>query len=107
MTFSEQAEQELKTLEEKKKKLQAELAEIEKETRALHAYLKAKGTTPRRTGVRQSVLDSITSEGITRSDILQKLEASDDKATRSVDNALSALTKSGKIQKEGTTYKTA
>lgn len=61
----------------------------------------------RRTGIRDQVLALIQSagpDGITRKDLLEKLEATDKSAEQSISNAISALKKAGSIGGEKGTY---
>lgn len=66
----------------------------------------AKATRTRKSGVRSSVLAEIKkhSGGISRSDLLQALNATDTKAQQSISNAVSALKKSGAITGEDGHY---
>ncbi len=73
-----------------------------------------KGTPPRkttgtrRTGIRQEVLSLIhqSPQGISRSDLLDKLDAKGDKsAEQSISNALSALKKQKAVTGDGGIYK--
>jgi hypothetical protein len=53
---------------------------------------------PRQTGIKERVLEVITAEGISKQDILAKLEASnDEKMQQAISNALVALKKDNKI----------
>ena len=66
-------------------------------------------TGKRRTGIRDEVLSIIASsaDGISRADLLAKLDASDKSAQQAVSNAVSALKKDGKISGEGGHYRSA
>ncbi len=65
------------------------------------AYAPRKRTTtrgPRQTGIKDRVLAVVTVEGITKQDILNKLEAGEDKAMQqAISNALVALKKDNKV----------
>jgi hypothetical protein len=71
------------------------------------AMLARTGT--RRTGIREQVLAAIeASPGLTRAQVLEKLNAKGDKsAEQSVSNALSALKKAGTIKQNGSAYSAA
>ena len=97
-------------------KLNASIAEIDREMLAIQAYENAKngkvaptptGTRTRRGGVRDTVLATIIeSGGINRSDLLVKLDAKGDtKAEQSISNALANLKKAGTITASDGTYK--
>ena len=102
MAFSDQVGQQVAELEERKKTLSGELKEIEQELKALYAYMKAKGGKPRRTGVRQIVLEEVRRhDSVSRADLLKTLDV----PSRSVDNALQALLKKGHISHENGLYK--
>jgi hypothetical protein len=95
----------------------AELDQQERSTRielaGIQAYLDAKmgkvmtPTTkgrstvqrgPRKAGIRQQVLDLITADGISKQDILSKMNATDDKTLQqAISNSLVALKKDGKV----------
>lgn len=53
---------------------------------------------PRQTGIKERVLEVITLEGISKQDILNKLNAGEDKAlNQAISNALVAMKKDGKV----------
>lgn len=110
MSFTEVVEQERERLVTEKEKAKKRIADAEtqlrmldREINALNEYVKVtKGSTPRRKGVRQAVLQAIQQypDGIRRADLLVVLGAKDDSAaTRSVSNALTALASAQKINK--------
>ena len=105
MTFAQQAQKEHKRLSSKKAELESQLKEVDRELKALDAYI---GTQPRPTARRKphrkslgriSFLTSIAgSKVIKRAEIITALNAKGDaKATRSIDASLNALKKSKKI----------
>lgn len=107
-------DKEIKKLDAQKSELDGKIAGLKKELRAIEAYEKAKsgGSSSggkRRTGIRQLVHDLIKkADGISRADILAKLEAKGDKsAEQSVSNALGALKKQGHVTSENGVYKGA
>lgn len=122
MDLSAAMAEERKKLEAEKAQLDDRLAVINAELKALDAYQRAKaGTTvpngataprgQRRSGIRDEVLRQITeagADGITRAQLLEKMEAKGDKsAEQSISNAVAALKKSGTITGEDGTYRSA
>ena len=89
----------------------AQLAIDELNALGFNYSLVEKGSAPsrtRRTGIRQEVLAIIKEAAgdISRSDLLQKLEAETKSAQQSISNALAALKKSGEIEGERGVYRT-
>jgi len=103
----------LKKAEERKAKIDAEIAEVNRELQALDAYEttkagKARKKAGKRTGWRKDVLALIKKhpQGIERSVLLESLSAKGDVAReRSVSNALNALKTANKISSENGIYK--
>lgn len=107
----------------RRKQLDSELADVEREVAAVEAYETAKGmkSGPRKKSAarkggrrggsrRQSVVDLIAQhpEGIGRADILVALGVKGDKpAEQSVSNALTALKKNGQIAATDGKYRSA
>lgn len=110
-------------MEEERQRLNKQLAEIatrrvviDQEEGAVHIELsaisgyfdakmgkvmtraKGKARGPRKVGVKQRVLDTITADGTTKQDIIAKLGAADDVAMKNaISNMLSILKKAGTI----------
>jgi hypothetical protein len=102
--------------------LEQKLGEINNEMRAIDAYEAAKNgkqAAPRqqpkspgsrRTGIRDDVLKVVSDnpDGLTRDGVLLKMGIKGDKsATASVSQALTALSKTNKVSKDGRTYRAA
>jgi hypothetical protein len=111
-TFVKKEQQRLAKLREdaldRRKSIDDELAGIDKEMKAINAYVAAKtgkppratGTGKRRTGQREAILAVVNKhpDGIARANILKTMGVKGDKsAEQSVSNALANLKKAGKI----------
>ena len=88
--------------ENRKATIDAEIAEIDKELKAIDAYetIKHGKAAKARTGIRAEVLQYLREhpEGSERNDLLIALQAKGDRTReRSITNALSALKRAGKI----------
>lgn len=71
---------------------------------------RTRSTGTRRTGVRQDVLKAVKAagpDGISRADLLAKLDANDNSAKQSISNALANLKKAGEIDGERGHYQAA
>lgn len=104
----------LKKAEDRKAQIDAEIAEINKELKALDAYDSIKNgkssKTRKRVGWRKDVFEAIKGhpDGIERSKLLDLLSAKGNTAReRSVNNAVTALKNTGKITSERGVYKPA
>lgn len=123
MNFARIISSERKRLEKTREKALArkadidrELAALERELTALKAFFSAKqGASARTNGgagrarrgeKRQQIMDLIKSvpEGLTRGEIIQKLEAVEKSAQQSISNALSNLFKSNALTRNGRKY---
>lgn len=105
----------IEQLNEQRDKISEEIEALQLELEALSAYEAAKEgkkpvkktRSPRKSGIRQAVMNTIASHpnGISRSDILDVMNAKGNKsAEQSISNALAALKKSGQISGEGGVY---
>jgi hypothetical protein len=94
-----------------------EIEALQREINAMNAFFSAKqgggGSASRRRGrrgeKRQRLLDLIKTapEGLTRGEIIEKLNAAEKSAQQSISNALSALSKSKALKREGRRYRIA
>lgn len=85
----------------------AELNELGYPYRLAGGPEKATSTSPRRSGIRQAIVDIVKDHpgGMTRGEIIEQLAKSgEEPAGQSVSNALGALKKQGKIVAEGGRY---
>lgn len=100
-----------------KAKADRDVAEVEKQLSALQAFFSAKlgsskgrETSGSRRGYkRQEILDLIKSapEGLSRGEIIRKLNAVEKAAQQSISNALSNLFKQNALKREGKRYQAA
>ena len=101
----------------RKSLIDREIAGIQQELNAMGAFVSAKlGMSGKRRAKRsprgqkrQQVLDTIKSvpQGLTRGEIIQKLNAAEKSAQQSISNALSALFKSKAVKRENGRYRAA
>src|SRR4051794_14052192 len=100
----------------RKADIDRELEGVERDLRAMGAFLTGGGTSAGRSATggrarrgerRQQVLDAIKSapEGATRGDIIRKLNATDPAFQQSISNALAALFKSKAVKRENGRYR--
>jgi hypothetical protein len=93
-----------------------EIEALQRELNAMNAFFSAKqgggsasGRRGRRGEKRQRLLDLIKTapEGLTRGEIIEKLNAAEKSAQQSISNALSALFKSKALKRDGRRYRIA
>jgi DNA-binding transcriptional ArsR family regulator len=106
----------IKAANAKRREADAEIEELETELTAIAAYdaarkgpkASAERRAPRgrRGEKRQAILDLVAqhSDGVTRRELLDALNAHDKSGSQSVSNALSALKKAGQVAQEGKKY---
>jgi DNA-binding transcriptional ArsR family regulator len=101
-------------LAKQQRDLEKRIDQIDNEIAAIEAYEAARAgkhvsieTGTRRSSKRQDILDVLAKhpQGLTRSGIIEALDAPDDKKTQqSVSNALSNLKRAGKVRLDGGNY---
>jgi hypothetical protein len=108
----------LQTATSRRADIDREIEALQRELSAMDAFFSAKqggggalatGRRGRRGEKRQRLLDLIKTapEGLTRGEIIDKLNAAEKSAQQSISNALSALFKSKALKREGRRYRIA
>jgi glycyl-tRNA synthetase (class II) len=104
----------LEELAKKKEDIDAQMQQVKTELKAIDAYEQSKNPvkkekktrSPRKTGVKQAVMNLIASSaGITRAKLIEMMQAQDDKAKQQqISNVLTALKKAGTVSAVDGTY---
>jgi glycyl-tRNA synthetase (class II) len=104
----------LEELAKKKEDIDAQMQQVKTELKAIDAYEQSKNPAkkekktraPRKTGVKQAVMNLIASSaGITRAKLIEMMQAQDDKAKQQqISNVLTALKKAGTVSAVDGTY---